>query len=195
MPIRSLWSSVSFWKFSSRIRLLCSWAAISATSFKASVEIEHLQVYYPQIKNKTVCLFVLVKHLFIWEQAHLCNLHSLCAVGRNVYTDAPGWVCSAWVSGWASVGRCWVVSSTPSVAQTPYTLSPTSLHALWLSQALLTPHHASAGSLWTPEDMKATTSRHKLWIGVCDKIKMWWDFLSRSKAVSRYWHDGVWGWN
>lgn len=37
IPIKSLCSSVSFWKFSSRIRLLCSWVAISATSFRASV--------------------------------------------------------------------------------------------------------------------------------------------------------------
>lgn len=37
IPIRSLCSSVNFWKFSSRMRLLWSWVAMSATSFRASM--------------------------------------------------------------------------------------------------------------------------------------------------------------
>lgn len=37
IPIKSCCSSVSFWKFSKRIRLCCSWEVISVTSFRASV--------------------------------------------------------------------------------------------------------------------------------------------------------------
>lgn len=71
IPIRSLCSSVNFWKFSSRMRLLWSWVAMSATSFRASMSKQK----YTSVQNSSE--MNLRKHLPPLLYRTLGNSHSV----------------------------------------------------------------------------------------------------------------------